>query len=137
MNEHVIYQLCVSALSVMLLISGFCRLRKTNAHTYRLVRWGFAALTVAAVAVLWAQLVDPQSLSWAWLALLGGIVWVQAATAMHWEPGVPKHFQRTDVQVFPPIDQGADDVERRKTLRHLNPMVQAGCDLGNDLTEIQ
>ena len=126
-----IYQVFVTILALSLVASGFRRLLKTDSNTFRLVRWGFSALTIAATALAWCTWISPGAVQWAWMALLSAIVWVQSVTAAHWNQGVPDRFQQCAIPDFPEINQKASSMARTNAI--LYPIVESGRELGEIL----
>lgn len=93
------------AFAAMLMWSCFCRLVKTNAGTYREVRWAILLELIAAGMLLgapfmpwlmprevdWAPLSTPM---WVWVAMLAAALVMQLVTARYWANGeAPEHFQ--------------------------------------------
>lgn len=80
---------------LVLAYTCFCRLVKTNAHTFRVIRWAFASTASAALAVVYALATSPGHVLPAIAVLLLCFAWVQVSTARHWRDGVPLDFLET------------------------------------------
>jgi hypothetical protein len=79
-------------LCVVLFLSVFCRLLRTDHRVKLDVRFAFVCLGVASVfgmiaPLAWAHRPDAYS-----LILLGSIVTTQLITSRHWRHGVPENF---------------------------------------------
>jgi hypothetical protein len=79
---------------IALVYSGFCRLVHTDRDTRFDVRAAIYALTVAALAALYAALFADYDPGWPGTALALAMGALQAVTSRLWPRGVPEAFRK-------------------------------------------
>lgn len=78
---------------LLLFITVFCRMQKTNRRTRAAIRMSFWGLgTAAALGMAWPVMGWP--LAWFGVALAVAIVQVQWVTSHYWTGGVPGQFKQ-------------------------------------------
>ena len=79
------------AACLLLFITVFCRMQKTNRSTRAAIRLSFWALgTVAALGMAWPLMAWP--LPWFGVVLALAVVQVQWVTSHFWQGGTPRSF---------------------------------------------
>ena len=90
MNATLVFEILCLALAW----SGYCRLVLTRTDTRLDVRVSVYALTVSALAAVYATEFTSYEPSWVGVFMVGAMVAVQASTARMWRGGVPYYFRK-------------------------------------------
>ena len=92
---QILMNLMQTIVALLLALNCFHRLTKTNADTFREIRYSFSLLFALSLAVAAAPWVAGRHADQLGLLVLCNVLLLQASTTRHWRYQVPHAFQKS------------------------------------------